>query len=460
MGSSVPGTIRVPCLVVFGRRLLVLLLILAGLGVPAGVLRATCAGKSCQDGGGGQARVPFCPLPAHLKADIEAGFRQGRSPDVLAVTRQAGLWSEADPAGALAIPWPSLAGGPSTSVPIAFWGTGIARDARLTPGTGLDQIAPTLSDVLGFRRPHPDVRAGTAVPGVADGERPRLVLEIAWKGVGSEELKAEPDAWPYLMSLMRVGAGTMDGDAGSLPLDPAATLTTIGTGGLPSQHGITGTLIRNDRGAVVRAWGPGAPPSVIATLPDDLDQAMNQKPLIGIVEGDTADQGIIGGTWYLGHDRDRVVLAPGSGALPAAERLLGAGFGLDSTPDILAVVLEGPVGSMDAWTKQLVAAAERASGGSLAVVVVGTGTNRPATPATGAALSGVLAQVEAAVPGDGRVVAATVAGGLFLDQQILARQGISGDAAVQALLKVTGPDGRSMIDDVFQGFAVSFARYC
>lgn len=444
----------------FGRRLLVLLVILAGMGVPAGILRATCAGRSCDEGGGGPARVPFCPLPARLKADIEAGFREGRSPDVLAVTRRADLWSGVDPSEALAVPWPSLAGEPSTSVPIAFWGTGVAQGMRLPAGTGLDQIAPTLADVLGVRRPHPDVRAGTSVPGVAGGGRPRLVLEIAWKGVGSEELKAEPDAWPYLRSMMRLGAGTTNGDAGSLPLDPAATLTTIGTGGLPSQHGITGTLIRNDLGAVVRAWGPGAPPSVIATLADDLDQAMNQKPLIGVVEAGAADQGIIGGTWYLGHDRDRVVLAPGSGALPAAERLLGAGFGRDSTPDILAVVLRGPVGSMDEWTKQLVASAERASGGSLAVVVAGTGTNQPATPANGTALSGVLAQVEADVPGDGKVIAATVAGGLFLDQQTLAQQGISGDAAVQALLKATGPDGRSMMDDVFQGFAVSFARYC
>jgi hypothetical protein len=31
---------------------------------------------------------------------------------------------------------------------------------------------------------------------------------------------------------------------------------TIGTGGLPSQHGITGALIRNENGNVVRAFGP------------------------------------------------------------------------------------------------------------------------------------------------------------------------------------------------------------
>ncbi|HEY3022323.1 MAG TPA: hypothetical protein VGK11_01650, partial [Actinomycetota bacterium] len=69
----------------FGRRLLVLLLVLAAIGVPAGVLRAACAGKSCP-ADVAHARVPFCPLPAELKAKLAAGFREGRSPDVMAVT--------------------------------------------------------------------------------------------------------------------------------------------------------------------------------------------------------------------------------------------------------------------------------------------------------------------------------------------------------------------------------------
>ena len=49
-------------------------------------------------------------------------------------------------------------------------------------GTGRDQVAPTISDVIGFRRPFPGVRAGVAVNGVATGARPRLVLKIALKG--------------------------------------------------------------------------------------------------------------------------------------------------------------------------------------------------------------------------------------------------------------------------------------
>jgi hypothetical protein len=444
---------------VFGRRLLVLLLVLAAIGVPAGVLRAACAGNSCP-ADVVQARVPFCPLPTELKAKLAAGFREGRSPDVLAVTADHVVAGPAD-----ADPWPSVTDGSTVpAVPIAFFGTGIDPGGVVPRGTGLDAIAPTLSEVLGFRRSHPEVRAGAAVAGISDGERPRLVLEVAWKGVGTQELLDDPRSWSSLHSLMRRGAATVAGDTGSLPLDPAATLTTIGTGGLPSEHGITGGLVRNDDGRVVGAWGPDAPLSVIATLPDDLDQAMDQRPLIGLVASDEADRGIVGGNWYIGHDRDATTLARGGSAVPAAEQLLAEGFGRDDVPDILAVVLDGSLGSMDKRTHELVAAAERAAGGSVAVVIAGTGGDSKddagSTDGAPVRVSDIVSQVEGGIPGDPNVIADVVSGGLFLDQGALAEEGISGDAVVQATMGVTTPDGTRVFEDAFQGFAVSFGRYC
>jgi hypothetical protein len=444
---------------VFGRRLLVLLLVLAAIGVPAGVLRAACAGKSCP-ADVVQARVPFCPLPTELKAKLAAGFREGRSPDVMAVTADHVV---AGPAGA--DPWPSVTDGSTvTAVPMALFGAGIDPGAVVPRGTGLDAIAPTLAEVLGFRRPHPEVRAGAAVAGISDGERPRLVLEVAWKGVGTQELRANPRSWSSLRSLMERGSATLAADTGSLPLDPAATLTTIGTGGLPSQHGITGSLVRDAGGRVAGAWGPDAPLSVIATLPDDLDQAMDQRPLIGLVASDETDRGIVGGNWYVGHDRDVMVLATDGSAVPAAEQLLAEGFGRDDVPDILAVVLDGSVGSMDRRTHQLVTAAERAAGGSVAVVIAGTGgdseVDAASTDGAPVRVSDIVLQVEAGVPGDLNVIADVVSGGLLLDQGALAEEGISGDAVVQATMRVTAPDGTRVFEDAFQGFAVSFGRYC
>jgi hypothetical protein len=444
---------------VFGRRLLVLLLVLAVIGVPAGVLRAACAGKSCP-ADVAQARIPFCPLPTELKAKLAAGYREGRSPDVMAVTGSHGV---AGPTGAG--PWPSVVGSSTvTAVPIAFFGTGIQSGAVVPRGTGLDAIAPTLSEVLGFHRPHPDVRAGTAVAGISDGQRPRLVLEVAWKGVGTPELRDDPRSWSSLRLFMERGAATLAGDTGSLPLDPTATLTTIGTGGLPSQHGITGALVRNDNGHVAAPWGPGAPFSVIATLPDDLDQAMGQRPLIGLVASDESDHGIVGGDWYVGHDRDAMVMATGGSAVTAAEQILAEGFGRDDVPDILAVVLGGSVGSMDRRTHELVVAADRAAGGSVAVAIAGTGGDPgvDAASSDGAPVrvSDVVSQVQAGVPGDPNVIVGVVSGGLFLDQGVLAKGGISGDAVVRATMGVTAPDGTRVFEDAFQGFAVSFGRYC
>ncbi len=76
------------------------------------------------------------------------------------------------------------------------------------------------------------------------------------------------------------------------------------------------------------------------------------------------------------------------------------------------------------------------------------------------AASQLTAQIEDRIDGDAPVVETTVPGGLFLDQKTLAATRLTGDAAVQALLGVTGPSGQRIMADAFQGFAVSFARYC
>jgi hypothetical protein len=440
---------------VSGRRLVTLLVICAAIGIPAVALRAACAGRSCSNGVGDEARIPFCPLPDALKADLAAGFREGRSPDVFAVTRGAIVHGGSDPADDL-VPWPSLGAAETTGVPIVFSGTGVDASATVPGGTGLDQIAPTISDIIGLRRRHPGVRAGVAVNGVAAGEHPRLVLEIALKGIGTPDVL--DGSWPLLDSLLHRGAGTLHGTTGSLPLDPAATLTTLGTGGLPSQHGITGSYVRNNDGDVVRAWGDGAPLSVIATLPDDLDEQTGQRSMVGLVATDEADRGLIGGNWYPDHDRDAVTVASAPGSVTAARDILAQGFGRDAVPDILGVVLAGP--GADARIGQIVGLARRASGGSLLVVVAGTGTESAVPNTADATGSNVVQQVEDLVEGNAPIVDTAVAGGLFLDQATLASEQLSGDAAVQALLRVTTPDGQRMMADAFQGFAVSFARYC
>jgi hypothetical protein len=447
---------------VTGRRLLVVVALLAAIGIPAAVLQAACVGKSCDPGSAASARVPFCPLPATLKTLIVNGYREGRSPDVLAVAGGTPIFTQ--PAGtSLREPWPSV-DAVDTRVPIAFGGAGIIGGVPVADGTTLDAIAPTLAAALRFERPFPNVRSGSALAGVTGGETPTLVVMVVWKGVGTADLEAHRGDWPYLASLLHDGVGTIDGSTGSLPLDPAATITTIGTGGLPSDHGITGSFIRGDDGQVVRAFGDHAPVPVVTTLADDLDapattelpSPFGQRPNVSLVATARQDLGLVGGDWYPNHDRDAFTVAHGEHAVLAARSFVDADL-VDDAPDVLGVVLDGSAASMDERTRQISRAAMEATGGSSLVVVAGSGTTAPSGAVSDQA---AVRAVEDAVPGTDNAIGATVPGGFFLDQDVLTAAKITGQVAVDAAADVTTPDGRTMMADAFQGFAVSFARYC
>ena len=202
-------------------------------------------------------------------------------------------------------------------MPIAFFGTGFTgRDPA--DGTGLDQIAPTLAAAMGYDRSHDEVRAGVPADGVADAGARTLSWWSRWSG----KAWAPPTSKRTLTrgrSCERrspTGGGTLEGTTGSLPLDPTATLTTIGTGGLPAQHGITG----HDHPGRRRRRGTGlgrrrAAGSVIATLADDLDRDTDQRALIAGVLSSRSDRGIIGDGWYVDRrDRDTVVVTSPPGA--------------------------------------------------------------------------------------------------------------------------------------------------
>jgi len=449
-------------LVSLSRRLLLVVAISGLVAVPAVVLRALCVGRSCERPGIERAPTPFCSLPAAVREGLIDGFREQRGPDVFAVAGATDVVGSTglEPEG-LTPAWPSTRATDAGTVPLAFAGNGVAPNADVPAGTTLDAVAPTVARILGFRRPtyQEPVRSGSAIEGVATGEHARLVLEIVLKGVGTRELEAAPSAWPHLRRLVRQ-AGTMDADIGALPLDPAATMATIGTGGIPSFHGITGTLLRNDTGDLARAWTPAAPPAVIATLGDELDELLRGRSRIGIVATDVSDRGAIGGNWYAGSftdDDDDEIIGDGRAVrqVAAARRLLGSGYGRDDVPDLLVVVLRDDIGAMDRALQPLIEAAQAASGGRAAVVVTSTGARSEGVPT-----HEVERDVEAQIAGDDDLVEATAVGGLFLDQGVLIETGLSSDAAVTALRDLRAPDGSPLIADAFPGIAITFARYC
>jgi hypothetical protein len=435
------------------RRLLAVATVAAIVAAPAIVLQTLCIGRSCQRSTAAAARAPFCTLPASVREGIAAGYRDGRSPDVLAVTT--GSAPVAGPEAA----WPSVDAESDGRVPLVFWGDSVVPGAEVPRGTRLDAVAPTLASAIGLHRPNPEVRSGEEIRGLVRGGRDTaLALVVVWRGVATADLEGRSGRWPVLRGLLRGGAGTLRAEVGSLPLDPAAVLTTIGTGGLPRQHGITGGLVRNDVGEVVDAWGRGAPFSVIAALGDHLDERTGQKARIGMVATDPSGRGLVGGNWYLKNDRDdlRVLEGATAGELAAAgRRLLGTGYGRDRVPDLLAVAMDDRVGAMDRALGELVAAARRAADGRITVVVTATGDGPEGVP-----VRDLVTEVEdrAEVPAGG-LVAAT-AGGFFLDPAVLADAGLPEERILSALRALRDPDGRPLIADAFAGFAVSLARFC
>jgi hypothetical protein len=233
-------------------------------------------------------------------------------------------------------------------------------------------------------------------------------------------------------------------------------LTTLGTGGLPRQHGITGTLIRNDSGRLVRAWSRNAPVSVIASLADDLDDRRAQRPRVGLVATSIADRGIIGGDWYLDADRDTVVVARRNAAT-AADRILRAGYGDDDEPDLLVVVGQGTPERLDRMLRRVTASARRTSNGSFVLAVTATGS--ALGPLEALRARAVVDHVERSLPGPTGVVEAAAPGGLFIDQDVVARRSLAEDAVLKALASMRS-EGDPVFADGFGGLAVSFGRYC
>jgi hypothetical protein len=431
--------------VIVPPRALKLLIIVFIAAAPAVALRAACEGRACGGREEASSDAPFCSLSPRVRRLIEHGFRDGRAPDILGVTGKV-LMSTGD-----GVRWPSTSD-PATGVPIVFSGAGVDPEAEVPSGTGVDAIAPTLAEILRLKRPHPEVRSGRAIDGVESSGTPRLVLLVALKGVGSSETTQIES----LQELLSRGAGTPEGDAGSLPMDPVAVMTSIGTGGLPYQHGMTASVIRTDEGGLAPAWGRGSPVSVIAALGDDLDRQLHQRPLIGVAGTEVGDRGLIGGNWYLGADRDQVVLS--RDAVRATEGLLARGFGVNRTPDLLAVALEGTTRQMDVDLRRLMAlATRRARGGSATIVVTGTGS--PAPPRS-LPEGDVVEAIEFELPGPARVIAAPSAGGFFLNQRTVSREQIAQDEILDAMRPIRAPSGERLFADLFSGFAVSFARFC
>jgi hypothetical protein len=276
-----------------------------------------------------------------------------------------------------------------------------------------------------------------------------LVVLIVWKGVGTPDIGATRTPWLDRWASRPVSTNGAGGTASarSLPLDPAAVETTIGTGALPSQHGVTGTWLRGDNGRIDLAYGRGAPVPVVASLGDDLDRATHGAAKIGLIQGQPADVGLTGDAWYgTGPVRDRTVPA-GADVAADVTGFLRSGWGDDAIPDLLAVPLSGLPAHDDRATGEIVDAALAAVPGAT-IVVTGTGSLRTGGPA--------------ALPAEPSGVVATAggspSGGFFVDRQ--PGSTTTAQDVVDVMRGQTTSTGAPVYADAFASYAVRFGRYC
>lgn len=436
------------------RRLVALFVVLVLIGLPAFALRILCVGHSCDGSLDAAAEVPFCSLPEEVRSLVTAGFREDRSADLLGVT-SAGVTIAGGDAFSrrdLQPQWPSVAAIPRR-VPLVFAGAGLVA-GTLPDTVGLHDVAPTLASLMGIDRPHPEVRSGRAIPQVETAGAVPLVVQIVWRGVGSADLEDDPQAWQGLRAIADEGMSSLEAEVPSLPADPAAVLTTIGTGGLPSEHGITGTIVRNEAGEVVTAWGRKAPVSIIAALGDDLDEVTGQRARVGLIAADPADRGVVGKDWYVGTDRDDIAVAAATDR--ELRRLLDRGYGEDDIPDLLAITLSGSIGEMDRITANLVETIEDEVPDAVVAI---TSTGSPVTLAD-LRVEEVVAKVDGILGGRRSVVDAASPGGIFLNRRVVTSEAIDEDEIADAMARVTDSAGKRAFADVFPAIAVSLGRYC
>jgi hypothetical protein len=166
------------------------------------------------------------------------------------------------------------------------------RVAARTDGTrvSLADIAPTIAAISGFTEFLAEGRDGAPLPGIPspvppDVAAPKVIVTFVFDGGGWNVLDTWPDATPNLRALMKMGATYTNAIHGSFPAVTACAHATIGTGSFPSVHGVTGHNIRDETGAVRKAYrqpGHADPRDIlIPTLADLWSEKTGNRAWVG-----------------------------------------------------------------------------------------------------------------------------------------------------------------------------------
>lgn len=248
-----------------------------------------------------------CGLEPVIFERTMRGHFPERSPDVLWVPRTPNFFGGFVQTGHSG-PWDYLA-----EVPLVFYGPGFIRPVgpvSLEREVSLADIAPTLGELIGFDFPTPDGRVldEILVPEEQRTQPPKVVVTVVWDGGGTNVLEAWPDFWPELEGLMNKGASLEGATVGSSPSVTPPIHTTIGTGVMPSRHGIVAIFQRNNGRNVNSFGGKDADLVEVPMLGDAYDLAVGNQAEIGMLAYKSWHLGMLShGSRWPGGDEDMAV---------------------------------------------------------------------------------------------------------------------------------------------------------
>ena len=240
-----------------------------------------------------------CSIPHDWLLRTWRGWRPDRSGDIQMIPIEPNFIGSGFPHVG---PWDYV-----QRVPMLWYGPGFIRSQGAVdrPVTTVG-IAPTAASLLRFPFHAVDGSPMTEAL-LPEDERPRapkLIVTVIWDAGGRDVLEANPDAWPYLGSLIPKGTWYENMTVGSSPTSTAQIHANIGTGAFPNHHGLVGHRLRIG-GKLTTPWGMGPALIVQPTLADVFDLAMGNEPKAGIVATVNIHFGMLGhGAFYSGGDAD------------------------------------------------------------------------------------------------------------------------------------------------------------
>ena len=250
-----------------------------------------------------------CALPQEQLVRVWRGLYRDRSVDLTMVAQPPNYIGTFD-LNSHTGPWDYL-----QEVPLVFYGPSHIRALGRVEGIeNLTSVYPTVGALTGVDLPERDGRLFSEIIKPSE-DPPKLILTIAWDGVGRNVLERWPDRWPNLALMERDGVSFVDATVGSSPSQTPTVHATLGTGAFPRSHGITS--INQREGSEVTEVFLERDMSALeeSTYGDDVDAALDNVPRVGLLAWVSWHIAMMShGTSWPGGDADEVVMVDKSGA--------------------------------------------------------------------------------------------------------------------------------------------------